>query len=163
VIRPVHVVLLVALVLMGCRVEAPSASGEPAPDFALPRMGGGEVSLQDLQGKTVLLDFWATWCPPCVLEIPELNAFYETYRAQGVEVLAIAVDVEEAEELASWASEKGIQYPVAIGTLDVARLYGAEMFPMHVLVAPDGTILERLTPGYHDRDELAELLARHAQ
>ena len=162
-IRPLHAALLVALLVMGCRVEEPSARGEAAPDFVLPRMGGGEVSLEDLRGKTVLIDFWATWCPPCVLEIPELNAFYETHREHGVEVLAIAVDVDQPEELATWSAEKGIQYPVAVGNLDVAGLYGAEMFPMHVLVAPDGTILERLTPGYHDRDELAELLARHAQ
>ena len=98
-----------------------------------------------------------------MLEIPELNAFQAQHRAQGVEVLAIAVDVEAREELAAWSAEKGIEYPVAIGDMETARLYGAELFPLHILVSPEGRIVERLTPGYHDRDELAALVARHAQ
>ena len=154
-------VLAPLLVLAGCRIETPEAPGDPAPEIDLPRLGGGRVTLADLRGKTVLLDFWATWCPPCVLEIPELNAFYAAHEGDGVDVLAIAVDVESADELAAWAREHDIQYPVALGDLDVARRYGAEQFPLHVLISPQGTILERLTPGYHDREELAELLARH--
>ncbi len=155
--------LAIGLVAVGCRIEAPVPAGDPAPEFRLTLLEGGEVVLADLRGKTVLLDFWATWCPPCVLEIPELNAFQAQHRAQGVEVLAIAVDVEAREELAAWSAERGIEYPVAIGDMETARLYGAELFPLHILVSPEGRIVERLTPGYHDRDELAALVARHAQ
>ena len=152
---------LLALAL-ACRVEpAPGDAGEPAPDFQLQLLDGRSVSLADLRGKTVLLDFWATWCPPCVLEIPELNAFYAEHRERGVELLAIAIDVDEAEELATWTRERGVAYPVAIGDTDVAQLYGAEQFPFHVLLSPDGRIVERLTPGFHDREELAELIQRH--
>ncbi len=113
--------------------------------------------------EPVLVDFWATWCPPCILEIPELNAFYEQHRDDGVELLAIAIDADEKDDLLAWSEEKGIQYPVALGDIDVARLYGADQFPFHLLISREGRILERLTPGYHDRDELAALVARHAQ
>lgn len=162
-IRYAATALLLATALLACRVETAPPVGDVAPDFTLERLQGGTVSLAGLRGKTVLIDFWATWCPPCVLEIPELNAFYAEHRDDGLEVLAISIDEQEPEELAAWADEKGIQYPVALGNVDVAMLYGAEMFPFHILVSPEGRIVERLTPGYHDREELAELLARHAQ
>jgi thiol-disulfide isomerase/thioredoxin len=126
-------------------------------------LSGGTISLEDLQGKIVLIDFWATWCPPCVREIPELNAFYSAHRAKGVEIVAISVDMEEREFLEDWTVEKGVLYPVAIGDVDLALTYGAEQFPYHLLVGPDGRILERLNPGYHDREELRELLARHEE
>jgi thiol-disulfide isomerase/thioredoxin len=121
------------------------------------------VRLEDLRGQLVLIDFWATWCPPCVLEIPELNAFYAEHRDDGVELLAIAIDVDDPAELAEWTAERGVQYPVALGDVTLARLYGAEQFPFHLLISPEGRILERLTPGYHDREELAALIARHVQ
>ncbi len=155
--------LALAALLLACSVEIDPPLGDVAPPFALERLQGGPLRLEDLRGKLVLVDFWATWCPPCVLEIPELNAFYEQHRGDGVELLAIAIDVEERAELLAWSEEKGIRYPVAIGDVDVARLYGAGQFPFHLLISPEGRILERLTPGYHDREELAALVARHAQ
>lgn len=155
-------IALVALAL-ACRVETPAPAGEVAPDFVLKRLDGSEVSLADLRGKTLLVDFWATWCPPCILEIPELNAFYAAHKGDGVELLAIAVDVDDPDELAAWTQERDVQYPVAIGDMDVAQRYGADLFPFHLLISPEGRVVERLTPGYHDRDELAELVARHAQ
>ena len=150
-----------ALWLSACSIEEPLPVGELAPDFDLERLEGGQIQLADLRGKYVLLDFWATWCSPCVLEIPELNAFYQESRASGVEVLAISVDLDERQSLLDWATKKGILYPVALGTTEVARSYGAAQYPYHVLVGPDGRVLERLTPGYHDRDELRAVLARH--
>jgi hypothetical protein len=71
--------------------------------------------------------------------------------------------MEEREFLEDWVVEKGVLYPVAIGDVDLALTYGAEQFPYHLLVGRDGRILERLNPGYHDREELGELLARHEE
>jgi thiol-disulfide isomerase/thioredoxin len=160
-VRSAWIVVGLLVLGLGCSVELPAPKGEPAPAFELEMLSGGTISLEDLRGKTVLIDFWATWCPPCVREIPELNAFYSVHRANGVEILAISVDIEEREFLEDWTAEKGVLYPVAIGDVDLALTYGAEQFPYHLLVGPDGRILERLYPGYHDREELRELVARH--
>ena len=152
-----------AALLAACSVEVTPPPGAQAHPFDLERLGDGRVSLEDLRGRLVLIDFWATWCPPCVLEIPELNAFYAEHRDNGVELLAIAIDADDPAELAEWVAERDVQYPVALGDISLARLYGAEQFPFHLLISPEGRIVERLTPGYHDREELAELIARHAQ
>jgi len=160
-IRPCTFALGVSLLLGACSQQPLITAGELAPAFDLERLRGGRVTLEGLRGQTVLLDFWATWCPPCVLEIPELNALYEAHREAGVEVLAISVDGDDREELALWADEHGVRYPVALGDTEVARQYGAFQFPFHILIGPDGHVLERLTPGFHDLSELEELLERH--
>ncbi len=149
------------LAFTGCGGDGGAASApQAAIPFELERLGGGSVGLESYRGKLLLLDFWATWCPPCVLEVPELNAFYAEHREAGVEVLAIAVD-GDAPELEGFSREHGIAYPVAIGGEELARRYGGSAFPFHVLVSADGRVLERLEPGFHDRLELADLVARH--
>jgi thiol-disulfide isomerase/thioredoxin len=153
-------VLLLLLALAACGRGGP-AGPEQAAAFDLERLGGGRARLSDYRGKLLLLDFWATWCPPCALEVPEIDAFYREHRDRGVEVLAISVDGERAGALQAWVTENGVGYPVALGGEDLARRYGATAFPFHVLVSADGRVLERLLPGYHDREELRELVARH--
>jgi len=165
---------------LGCRDPAPPTR-DAAPTFDLPLVyaghksdaahmsgtgresGGGSVSLEALRGKTVLLDFWATWCPPCVLEIDELNALQKELQDTDVRILAISIDTLPAEDLAAWVKEHGITYPVALASSDLATDYGADAFPFHVLVGPDGLIRERLESGFHDREELRALIARHTR
>ena len=145
-----------------CGGEAKPPAGDPAPPFDLPLVGGGRVTLASLQGRTVLLDFWATWCPPCLLEIPELNAVSQDVAGSGTRVLAISVDGLTLEALAQWVGEKGVLYPVALADTQLATAYGADAFPFHVVLGPDGKVLERLESGFHDRAQLREVLARHA-
>lgn len=152
--------LLLVCFGFGCREAAPPVA-EPAPAFDLPLVGGGRVSLDSLRGETVLLDFWASWCEPCLLEIPELNALQEELRPTGVRILAISIDTLPPEELSRWVAEHGIAYPVALASVDLASAYGADAFPFHVLVGPDGSLRERLESGFHDRVELRALVARH--
>ena len=137
-------------------------SSEAAPPFDLPLVGGGRVSLDSLRGETVLVDFWATWCPPCLLEIPELNAVSAELAGSGARVLAISVDGLTLEALAEWVGEKGVKYPVALADTDLATAYGADAFPFHVVLGPDGRVRERLESGFHDRSQLRAALARHA-
>jgi thiol-disulfide isomerase/thioredoxin len=161
---------LACALLLACSGEGSSgatSSGatdmDPAAPFDLERLdaAGGRISLAQLEGSWVLVDFWATWCPPCVLEIPELNAVFAE-RPEGVELLAISVDTTDPAEVRTWVREQGMTYPVALGDEELARLYGATSFPLHLLISPDGRVVERLSPGFHDRAELLEFVARHA-
>jgi peroxiredoxin/CRP-like cAMP-binding protein len=160
--RAIFLALGLTLVPLACSREGspPSAEpGEAAPPFELDRLGGGSVRLADLRGKVVVLDFWATWCPPCVLEVPELNAFYARHREQGVELLAISIDEIGRDEVRRWAEEQGVGYPILHGDVELAHAYRAFEFPYHVVVSREGRIVRRLEPGFHDRDELAQAVA----
>jgi peroxiredoxin len=135
-------------------------SSEMAPDFTLDLLRGGSVTLSDLRGKVVVIDFWATWCPPCEFQVPELNSFYEDHRASGqVEVLGISVDTDGPDVVGEWTSEKEVRYPILIGDEALARQFGAVGFPTLIIVAPDGSIDSRHV-GLIERQELEDALAR---
>jgi len=164
-LRAAVIALTWLAVLTTCSVERPAAPGEPAPDFEMELLSGERVTLASYAGRMLLIDFWATWCPPCVKEVPELNAFLAELDGEpdggGVAVLAVAIDPTEHDKLADWAREHDARYPIALGTIEIAQDYGAFQFPYHLLIGPDGLIVERLMPGYHDRDELRALVDRH--
>ncbi len=134
------------------------AERTPAPALALKSLDGREYSLAALKGKTVVVDFWATWCPPCEFQIPVLNAVYDAWRDRGVVVLGVAVDAEGAELVAPYATEHAIRYPVLLGDEALARSFGAVGFPTSVLVAPDGS-MSRAHAGLVEKEELDARLA----
>jgi len=160
-VRRVLLLAAFAAVVACGRAAPPPPVNEAAPEFDLPLIGGGNVTLASLQGKTVLIDFWATWCPPCVTEVPELNAISKELQGTDAAILAISVDSLTAEALADWLKERDVSYPVALGDSDLAGMYGADAFPFHVVVGPDGKVRERLESGFHDREQLRAALARH--
>lgn len=138
------------IALLACTPEsdvdpAAPAAAEPAPTFTLKTLAGGEpVSLESLRGKTVVLDFWATWCPPCEFQVPELNRFYEAHRGDSdVAVFGISIDVEGTDVISAWVSEHEVRYPILLGDEALARKYGAVGFPTLYVVAPDGTLAEQ--------------------
>jgi peroxiredoxin len=150
------------LAALACGEKKPLVSDD-APDFSLPLVGGGTVTLASLRGQTVLVDFWATWCPPCLAEIPELNAMSRELEGTNQRILAVSVDSLTAAALKEWLSEREVRYPVALGDTDLAGRYGADAFPFHVVLGPDGKVLERLESGFHDREQLRAAFARHKQ
>jgi thiol-disulfide isomerase/thioredoxin len=106
--------------------------------------GEKTVSLEGLAGKTVILDFWATWCPPCEQQVPELNAVYAEYReAEQVVLFGVSVDHGEVEAVREWVAEQGVDYPILLGGDDLARELGTVGYPTLYVIGPDGSLRER--------------------
>jgi thiol-disulfide isomerase/thioredoxin len=117
--------------------------GTTAPEFSLALLDGGELSLESLRGKTVILDFWATWCAPCVFQIPILNALASEYADRDVVVLGVAVDVEGWEVVEPFVTQEGVQYPILLGDEELAKIFGAPGFPYSLVIDPQGQIVSR--------------------
>ncbi len=136
--------------------------GRAGPDFLLEQPGGGELRLSDFQGHPVLLNFWASWCPPCRAEIPELVAAFERYGARGLVV--IGVDLQEPDgTILAFAEEFGITFPLAVdrdGELsDVWRLGGPiDGIPTSYFLDETG-IVRAFFYGPMKEDDLEERLA----
>jgi len=109
-----------------------------APDFALPTLDGGSVRMADLRGKVVLLNFWATWCPPCEAEMPDLDALYRTYgESQGLVVLGVNLQ-EDAGKVAPFVRERNLGFPIL---LDADGHLTSQVY--HVRPLPTSFIIDR--------------------
>jgi len=133
-----------------------------APNFTLRTIEGKTIELQDLQGKVVVLNFWATWCPPCRAEIPGLLDVYRKHRSKGLEIVGISLDRDGWTRVSPLMHELNIDYPVVLGNNDVANAYGGiRAIPTTVIVGRDGKIVDRVV-GYMDRqkfeDEILEVI-----
>ena len=115
--------------------------GKPAPAFKLKDLNGKEVSLADQKGSVVIVDFWATWCGPCVQALPHLNKLYEDKKAAGLKVLAVSVD-DEKEKVAPFVAAKKLTMTVLFDNDEqkVAEKYGVQGIPQTVVIGKDGTV-----------------------
>ena len=123
--------------------------GELAPETSLLTPAGQRVSVADYRGRVVLLNFWGTWCAPCLEELPEFSRLYAQYRGAGLTLVAIATD-EDPQAVDRVAEELEIGGKLLYGGESLAAQYGDRSFPFSMVVAPDGSIIEAYD-GYDPR------------
>ena len=129
-----------------------------APDFSLPDPDGKTVRLSDFKGKVVLLDFFATWCPPCRNEIPHFIEMQKQFAAQGFTMLGIAFDAQGATVVKPFARQASVNYPLALGDSQVAQAYGGvDALPTTFLIGRDGRILQTYV-GYTDQADFEQAI-----
>lgn len=116
-----------------------------APDFALESLDGKSVRLSDLRGKAVLLNFWATWCVPCKIEMPWFVELQQQYGAQGLQIVGVAMDDASKEDIAKFAKNMGVNYPILIGKEAVGDEYGGvPALPETFFIGRDGKIVDKI-------------------
>ena len=135
----------------------------PAPDFSLRTLEGERLTLGRLQGQVVLVNFWATWCPPCRQEMPGFQAVWEEYKDRGFSVVGISMDVGGAGPVEAFVRTNGIGYPVAMADEDVQLAYGGvDALPQSFLVDKQGRVRRMVSGVFSEgtlRKAVDELLA----
>lgn len=134
--------------------------GKDAPDFTLTSLDGKALKLSDYRGKAVLLNFWATWCEPCKIEMPWFVDLQKKYEAQGFTVLGVAMDDSSPSDISDFAKKMGVNYPIVIGKEAVGDQYGGIPYlPSSFYIDRDGKVVERVF-GLVSRSEIESNIQR---
>jgi peroxiredoxin len=142
-------VAFLVLQRLGYLLRAPAISSEETQvreafpiDFALPDLQDQTIRLSDLRGQVVLLNFWATWCPPCRAEMPSMQSLYQDYRGKGFEILAISSDTRGEEVVAPFVDRLGLTFPVLLDPRDsVGTRIGVRGIPTSYLLDKQGRVV----------------------
>lgn len=145
-------VFLFVLLLAGCSGSSDSGPavtvGAAAPDFTLVNMDGEKVSLSDFHGQVVVINFWATWCPPCREEKPTMEHIYTTFKDEGLVILAVNVEENGHQVVSQYLMSNDYSFPILLDSKAVLqRLYGVYRFPESFVIDRDGVVVERIIGG----------------
>jgi peroxiredoxin len=154
--RPLAVLVFAAVAVIGATAAwGMPGKGEKAPDFSLTDLSGKQANLKDYRCKVVMINFWATWCPPCRDEMPSMERLYKTYRDKGFVLVAVSADRGGKMPVQSFVDEYNLTFPILLDpSLDAARKFGVRGIPMTFIVNGDGVIKE-IVPGAKDWDSAA--------
>jgi peroxiredoxin len=123
-------------------VDTASSARKTAPDFSLEDSKGATIKLSDYKGKIVLLDFWATWCHGCKIEIPWYMEFQRKYKERGLVVIGVSMDEDGWKSVKPFLREHNLNYPIVVGSENLAHQYGVDSMPVTLLIDRDGQIAE---------------------
>ena len=119
-------------------------AGKPAPDFTLQSLDGKNVQLSSYKGQAVLLNFWATWCGPCKIEMPWFVELQKEYGPQGLQIVGVAMDDASTEDITKFVKEMGVNYTILLGKEAVGQEYGGvNVLPTTFFIDRDGKIVAR--------------------
>ncbi len=119
-----------------------------APDFTVPRLGSGSLTLKELRGTVVFLNFWATWCPPCKEEMPSMERLYRRYKDRGFVIVAVSIDTGKPEHVVAFVKQLGLTFPIGLDPkLEVADRFTVRALPSSFLIDREGnTVAVALGP-----------------
>ncbi len=149
------VVLLTVFLLVGCdnsTSEQPLTKVNPesklAADFTLTNMQGEQVSLSQYRGKVVILNFWATWCPPCREEMPSMERLYQKYKDQGLVILAVSADENGKKAVSQFLQKTPYSFPILLDSDNIAQnAYGVFRFPESFIIDRNGMVIKKIIGG----------------
>ena len=131
-----------------------------APDFTLPDLEGNSLTLSDFKGRVIILNFWATWCPPCRREIPDFVELYEKYKDEGLLIIGVNLDRGDSRSVKQFSKEYKINYPIVLGNVNVTQDYGGvRAIPTTFVIDRKGNIKEKYV-GYQPRATFEDAVKR---
>lgn len=156
-----NVLAVVGFVILAAGLFCAGREGsETAPDFTLEDLSGKTLTLSQFKDKVLVLNFWATWCPPCQAEIPDFVATYNRYRSKGLVIIGVSLDRLSAEDLSSFVEENRISYPIAFATEQIMADYKPGRYiPATIVIDKKGRIRSR-NVGLMDQEVLESLFLK---